>query len=105
MAKTYIEYYKINDNNFAIYEDSVFSRPFIINDKKNITVSQKEMFRDYFNTVYEVFLNKLNNFKNLERPANNKECEGLIHSLKMLFDAKRMIYEYDGGERNNPACN
>lgn len=95
--------YEINNHDLIITEGVSFEEFLVLNDRERF-ISQKQMFQDYFDTVYKVFLKKLEKFKKLERPIKAKERDGLLRMLKTLFEVKNMIYpdnnnQEDGHER------
>lgn len=83
--------YAISANNFLLSEyDFSADRLFVLNDRKTI-IGNKEMLENYFDTVYKVFLEKLEKFKELECQASAEEIKNLTNMFKTLLDAQKMI--------------
>lgn len=86
-----ISFYKIKGNDFLVSEDNFsFDKMFILNDRKTVA-SEKEIFADYFDTVYSVFLQKLKKFKELKCKVSEEEEKSLINMFKTLIDTQKML--------------
>lgn len=97
MKKT--TFYQINVNNCIINEeDSLLGDLFIIND---MSMSQKKIAKDYFDTIYRVFLGKLKKFKENSQGESSKEHEDLTRAFKMLIEAKKIAYEGENDTEND----
>lgn len=83
--------YTISANDFLLSEyDFSVDEFFILNDRKTV-ISNKEMLENYFNTVYNVFLEKLKKFKELECQAGAAEVKSLTNMFRTLLDAQKMM--------------
>lgn len=86
-----ISFYKINNSDFLVSENNFsFEKIFVLNDK-NTSASEKEIFADYFNTVYAVFLQKLKKFKELKCKVSDEEEKSLTNMFKTLIDTQKML--------------
>lgn len=86
-----LSFYTINDNDLLVSEYNLsFEKSFILNDRKPV-ISGKEMLEDYFNTVYNVFLEKMKKFKELKCQASTEEVKSLTNMFKVLIDTQKMI--------------
>lgn len=86
-----VSFYKIKSNDFLVSEDNFsFDKIFVLNDRKTVA-SEKEIFMDYFDTVYTVFLQKLKKFKELKCKVSDEEEKSLTNMFKTLIDTQKML--------------
>lgn len=83
--------YEINNHDLIMTEDISFHEVFILNDKTRV-ISQEQMFQDYFDTVYDVFLKKLKKLKDLKCKICDKDEKRLTNMLKDLITSNKNIY-------------
>lgn len=88
--------YKISVNDLIITDGFLRAEEtLVLNDKERV-ISQEEMFQGKFDIVYEVFLRKLKNLKNLKCQISQKEEKRLVEMLKDLIIANKNIYRNRG---------
>jgi len=86
-----VSFYEIKSNNFLVSEDNFsFEKTFVLNDRKTVA-SEQEIFADYFDTVYTVFLQKLKKFKELKCKVSDEEEKKLTNMFKTLIDTQKML--------------
>lgn len=85
--------YEINNNDFIMTEGISFEEVLILNDREiKRVISQEQMFQDYFDTVYDVFLKKLKKLKDLKCKICDKDEKRLTSMLKDLIISNKNIY-------------
>ena len=86
-----VSFYEIKSNDFLVSEDNFsFEKLLILNDR-NTVASEKEIFKDYFDTVYQVFLQKLKKFKELKCKVSDEDEKSLTNMFKTLIDTQKML--------------
>lgn len=85
--------YEINNNDLIMTEGVSFEEVLILNDREiKRVISQEQMFQDYFDTVYDVFLKKLKKLKDLKCEISEKDEKRLTNMLKDLIISNKNIY-------------
>lgn len=85
--------YKINGNDFLMTENYLrLESAYVLNDKPRV-ISQEEMFQDYFDTVYGIFVKKLKKLKDSKCALEEKEEKKLQNMLKDLIISHKNIYK------------
>lgn len=85
--------YEINNHDLIMTEGISFEEIFILNDREiKRVISQEQMFQDYFDTVYDVFLKKLKKLKDLKCEISEKDEKRLKEMLKDLIISNKNIY-------------
>lgn len=85
--------YEINNNDLIMTEGVSFEEVLILNDREiKRVISQEQMFQDYFDTVYDVFLKKLKKLKDLRCEISEKDEKRLKEMLKDLIISNKNIY-------------
>lgn len=85
--------YEINNNDLIMTEGVSFEEVLILNDREiKRVISQEQMFQDYFDTVYGVFLKRLKKLKDLKCEISEKDEKRLTNMLKDLIISNKNIY-------------
>lgn len=85
--------YEINNHDLIMTEGISFEEIFILNDREiKRVISQEQMFQDYFDTVYDVFLKKLKKLKDLKCEISEKDEKRLKEMFKDLIISNKNIY-------------